>query len=155
MGRDQAGGLSRRGALLAAAGAMAAMLAPRLAAATPAAVAEALARLQAGRPVSQGRIRIDLPLIAENGQSVPLTVAVDSPMTAADHVAALHVFAEGNPLPGVASFRFTPACGRAVASTRIRLAQSQNVVCLAEMSDGRLFAAKAEVRVTVGGCGAG
>jgi sulfur-oxidizing protein SoxY len=74
-------------------------------------------------------------------------------MTDADFVKSVHVFADGNPLPGVASFHFSPACGKASASTRMRLATTQNIVCVAEMSDGKLFMAKAEVKVTIGGCG--
>ena len=63
------------------------------------------------------------------------------------------IFADGNPSPGVVSYKFTPACGKASAATRMRLAKTQNVVCIAEMSDGKLFSAKAEVKVTIGGCG--
>lgn len=145
---------TRRGAL--AAGAMAlvvAALAPRLALADTAAVEAELKKLIAGKTVAEGRIRLDLPAIAENGLVVPLTVDVESPMTEADHVKAVHVFAEGNPLPGVVSFYFSPMSGRASASTRIRLAQTQNVVALAEMSDGKLFTVRQEVKVTIGGCG--
>ena len=68
-------------------------------------------------------------------------------------VKAVHVFADGNPLPGVVTYRFTPACGKAAASTRMRLAQTQNIVCVAEMSNGALYTAKANVKVTIGGCG--
>jgi sulfur-oxidizing protein SoxY len=84
---------------------------------------------------------------------VPLTVSVESPMTAADHVKAIHIFADKNPTPDVASFQLTPAMGRASADTRIRLGQTQDVVAIAEMSDGTLFMARAEVKVTIGGCG--
>lgn len=98
-------------------------------------------------------ITLDLPQIAENGNTVPLRVLVESPMTAEDHVAAVHIFAEGNPRPGVASFRFTPKSGRAEAATRMRLAKTQNVMAIAEMSDGKAYVSKAEVKVTIGGCG--
>jgi sulfur-oxidizing protein SoxY len=74
-------------------------------------------------------------------------------MTDADYVKAVHVFADGNPLPGVITYRFTPACGKAAASTRMRLAQTQNVVCIAELSNGSLHMAKVNVKVTIGGCG--
>jgi sulfur-oxidizing protein SoxY len=74
-------------------------------------------------------------------------------MTDADHVKAVHVFAEGNPLPNVISYKFTPACGKAAASARMRLAQTQNVVCIAEMSNGTLYRANATIKVTIGGCG--
>jgi sulfur-oxidizing protein SoxY len=84
---------------------------------------------------------------------VPVNVEVESPMTDADYVKSVHVFAEGNPLPGVVSYKFTPASGKASASTRMRLAETQNIVCIAEMSTGKLHMAKANVKVTIGGCG--
>jgi len=98
-------------------------------------------------------IRLDVPQIAENGLVVPISVDVESPMTEADHVKAVHVYADGNPLPGVVTFRFSPLAGKAMASTRMRLAQTQNIVCVAEMSNGALHTAKANVKVTIGGCG--
>ncbi len=94
-----------------------------------------------------------VPEIAENGLVVPIGVEVESPMTDADYVKAVHVFADGNPQPGVVSYQFTPACGKASAATRMRLAQTQDVICIAEMSNGDLFSAKANVKVTIGGCG--
>ena len=105
------------------------------------------------RSAEQGRIVIDLPAIAENGNTVPLSVEVDSPMTEADHVKALHVMTERNPDPEVATFYFTPRSGRAIVATRIRLAESQTVHALAEMSDGSVYAAARAVEVTIGGCG--
>jgi sulfur-oxidizing protein SoxY len=74
-------------------------------------------------------------------------------MTDADYVKAVHVLAEGNPLPNVLSYKFTPACGKAAASARMRLAQTQNVVCIAEMSNGTVYKATATIKVTIGGCG--
>ncbi len=108
---------------------------------------------QCDRAPQDGRITLELPQIAENGNTVPLSIEVDSPMTAQDYCKAVHIFAEGNPRPDVASIHFTPACGRAVASTRMRLAKTQNVVAIAEMSDGSVYMTKAEVKVTIGGCG--
>ena len=93
------------------------------------------------------------PAIAENGLVVPLGVDVESPMSEADFVKALHVFADGNPNPGVVSFYFTPMMPRATVQIRMRLAQTQNIVAVAEMSDGKLFTTKREVKVTIGGCG--
>ena len=84
---------------------------------------------------------------------VPITVSIDSPMTAEDYVKSVHIFADGNPRPDVASFHFTPACGVATCSTRIRLAKTQNIVAVAEMSNGDVYMAKSEVKVTIGGCG--
>jgi sulfur-oxidizing protein SoxY len=145
---------TRRFALAAGALAFAAAaIAPRLAFAKPSDVEAEFAKLLGGKKPSDGRIKLDLPAIAENGLVVPLGVDIDSPMTDADHVKAVHVFADGNPQPGVVSFYFTPQCGKAAASTRIRLAQTQNIVALVEMSNGSFFTASQEVKVTIGGCG--
>jgi sulfur-oxidizing protein SoxY len=147
-------GMSRRAALASgAAAAFAALLAPNLALATPETVEAELKKLFGDKKFADGKVKIDAPQIAENGLVVPISVEVESPMTDASHVKALHVFADGNPLPGVATFRFTSAAGRAAASTRMRLAQTQNIICVAEMSDGAVHMAKAEVKVTIGGCG--
>jgi sulfur-oxidizing protein SoxY len=100
-----------------------------------------------------GRISLELPQIAENGNTVPIAIEIDSPMTESDYVKAVHIYAEKNPLPKVASFHFTPRSGRARASTRMRLLKTQNVVAVAEMSDGSVYMAKTEVKVTIGGCG--
>ncbi len=100
-----------------------------------------------------GRIGLELPQIAENGNTVPISFEVDSPMSESDYVKAVHVFAEKNPLPNVATFHFTPRSGKARASTRMRLAKTQNIVAVAEMSDGSVYMAKTEVKVTIGGCG--
>ena len=127
------------------------LLAP--AGARAAGVAE-LDKLLAGRtPIAGGPLRLDVPSIAENGLVVPLSVEMDSPMTEADHVTAIHVFAEGNPVPLTATFRFTAESGKAAASTRIRLAQTQTVIAVAETSTGKLYEARGEVKVTIGGCG--
>ncbi len=134
-------------------GGLAAALMPRLARADAAAVEDAIKKLYGDKKPAEGKIKLDLPQIAENGNTVPLTVTVDSPMTAEDYVKAVHVWADGNPLPGLASFYFTPAAAKAVASTRLRLARTQNIVAIAETNKGELFATKTEVKVTIGGCG--
>ncbi len=103
-------------------------------------------------PITDGGIALRVPAVAENGGQVPLTVVVESPMTAADHVSAIHVFATRNPTPGVATFRLTPLLARAEVQTRIRLAEDQRIVVLAQSSDGRVRRATAELRVTTGGC---
>lgn len=139
-------------ALGALAGAAAAVIAPRLAFADAKAVAAEIAALYGDRAPAAGRIKLDLAQIAENGLAVPIGVEVESPMTDADYVRSVHVFADGNPAPSVVSFAFTPDCGRAAAATRMRLAQSQNIIVVAEMSDGRLFSHRQDVKVTVGGC---
>jgi len=99
-----------------------------------------------------GRIRIVLPQLAENGNSVPLEIRVDSPMTETDHVRSVHVFAERNPRPLVASFRFGPEAGRAQLTTRIRLAGSQRVLALVVLSDGSCWTDATEVVVTSAAC---
>jgi sulfur-oxidizing protein SoxY len=101
----------------------------------------------------EGKVSIKAPELAENGNNVPVTVGVASPMTEADHVKAIHIVAEGNPSPGVASFFFTPANGKAEVQLRVRLAQTQRIVVIAQMSDGSLGRADREVKVTLGGCG--
>jgi sulfur-oxidizing protein SoxY len=105
-----------------------------------------------GAQAVEGGITLRAPATAENGGQVPLTILLESPQTAAEHVTAIHVFATRNPTPGVASFRLTPALARAEVQTRIRLAESQIVVVLAQLSDGSLRRANAEIRVTTGGC---
>lgn len=118
-----------------------------------AAVNEHIAQIAGGRPIQEGRVSLDAPEIAENGNTVPIAVSADSPMTAEDHVKAIHVFAAGNPRPEVCTFHFTPKNGECWASTRIRLAKTQKVYALAEMSDGSLYMTSREVKVTIGGCG--
>jgi sulfur-oxidizing protein SoxY len=130
-----------------------AILAPRMAFADEQAVAAEIKKLYGDKTMASGKIKLDVPEIAENGLVVPINVEIESPMTDADYVKAVHVYADGNPLPGVVSYKFTPACGKASASTRMRLAQTQNIVCIAEMSNGSLHMAKANVKVTIGGCG--
>jgi sulfur-oxidizing protein SoxY len=120
--------------------------------ATPAEAKEAILKLTAGATVKPGRVTLELPPLVENGNSVPLTVSVDSPMTTADHVKAIHVIVEKNPQPYVASFHLGPRAGRARVSTRIRLADSQSVVAICEMSDGSFWSGSAESVVTLAAC---
>ena len=110
-------------------------------------------KLYGDKKMTEGKIKLDLPSIAENGLVVPLTFEVESPMSDKDYVKAVHIFSEGNPSPGIASFRFSPMSPKAAAAIRIRLAQTQNIIAVAEMSSGELFTAKKEVKVTIGGCG--
>jgi sulfur-oxidizing protein SoxY len=102
---------------------------------------------------SEGKFALELPEIAENGNTVPFTVSVESPMTEKDHVKAIHIIATANPQPGVATFRLSPLSGKASVSSRMRLARTQDVVAIAELSDGRFLMAKRPVKVTIGGCG--
>jgi sulfur-oxidizing protein SoxY len=132
--------------------AFAGLLLSRAAQATPAQAVSLLAQLGRAKP-KDGRITLTAPEIAENGNTVPLTIAVESPMTAKDHVKLLRVVADGNPNPGVATFHFTPANGRAEVQLRCRLAQTQKLIVVAEMSDGSLWTTAQDVKVTIGGCG--
>jgi len=106
-----------------------------------------------GKTATEGRVRLDLPEIAENGNTVPMTVSVESPMTEQSYVSDVLVVAEGNPRGGMVTFHFSPASGVAEANTRIRLAETQNVVAIAKMNDGSFFTASKQVKVTIGGCG--
>jgi sulfur-oxidizing protein SoxY len=113
----------------------------------------ALKKILGDAKPTEGKLRIDTPEIAENGNTVPYTVAVDSPMTEASYVKTLHVLAGGNPLPVIASFQLTPASGRAFVASRMRLARSQDVIAIAELSDGSFLLTRKAVKVTIGGCG--
>jgi sulfur-oxidizing protein SoxY len=113
----------------------------------------AIADFTGGATPQSGRITLTAPEIAENGNTVPISIAVESPMTADDYVASVLIIAEGNPNPEVAMLHFTPMSGEASASTRMRLAKTQNVIAVAKMSDGSTFMDKKEVKVTIGGCG--
>jgi sulfur-oxidizing protein SoxY len=147
------GAPSRRTFLTTVTGAIAITLLPSTLSAAADDVKAEIKKLYGDKPMKDGKIKIDLPSIAENGLVVPLGFEVESPMTEKDYVKAVHFFAEGNPNPLVASFFFTALAPKAAASIRIRLAQTQNVVAVAEMSSGELFTSAKEVKVTIGGCG--
>jgi sulfur-oxidizing protein SoxY len=145
---------SRREILaLGAAGAALAVGAGSPATATPAEAAAEIAKFTGGTTPQRGRISIDLPEIAENGNTVPLSITIDSPMTADDHVSDIMVVAEGNPRPGLATFHLTPLSGRAEVATRIRMAATENIVVVAKTSKGQFFTEQKQVKVTIGGCG--
>jgi sulfur-oxidizing protein SoxY len=139
------------GAFLAG-GAVALRLSIRPAAATPEMMQDAIRAAIGEAPVKKGKVKLDLPPIVENGNSVPCTVSVDSPMTATDYVKAIHVFNEKNPQPNVISVKLGPRAGRANFSTRIRLADSQTVTAIAEMSDGSCWSDDIDVIVTLAAC---
>jgi sulfur-oxidizing protein SoxY len=146
--------IRHRDGLAMAVGLMGLSVAPRSARAQMAAPTQAaVERVLAGRSAEEAGITLRVPPIAENGNIVPMTVIVDSPMTEADHIRVFHVFADKNPTPEVATLRLTPAMGRAQVDTRIRLGQAQDVIAIAETSGGRLLIGRAEVKVTIGGCG--
>ena len=114
---------------------------------------EAIKKFTGGKAPTAGKVTLDLPEIAENGNTVPMTVMVESPMTEQSHVTDVLVVADGNPRSGVVAFHFTPASGVAEANVRIRLAVTQNVTAIAKMNDGSFYSASKQVKVTIGGCG--
>src|SRR3954471_3344617 len=125
---------------------------PQPAEATPAAMAGAIRDVAGAAVVRTGKVKLDVPPLVENGNAVPMTVSVTSPMTAEDHVRSIHVFVEKNPQPNVGNFVLGPRAGRAQVSTRIRLADSQKVVAVAKLSDGSFWSASADVVVTLAAC---
>jgi len=149
-----ASGLSRRSLLAAGAVAGAALVHARPAQATalPAELAAAVAVFTAGAPLREGRVVLDIAQLVDNGNAVPVTVSVDSPMTPADHVAALALFNERNPQRDVFTARLGPRSGRARVSSRIRLATSQKLVAVARMSDGSCWSRTVDVIVTLAAC---
>jgi sulfur-oxidizing protein SoxY len=118
-----------------------------------AATDKSLMEFSGGKAPATGRITLNAPEIAENGNTVPISVTVESDMTDASYVESVVVLAEGNPNPSVATFHFTPMSGEASATTRMRLAGTQNVIAIAKMNDGSVFMDKKLVKVTIGGCG--
>ncbi|MGI9477584.1 MAG: thiosulfate oxidation carrier protein SoxY [Hyphomicrobiaceae bacterium] len=114
---------------------------------------EAMKTIVGDAKPAEGKVSVVLPEIAENGNTVPFSVAVESPMSDSDYVKKVHVFATGNPRPDVASFSFSPASGKAAVSSRMRLGKTQDVIAVAEMSNGKFYMAKRTVKVTIGGCG--
>ena len=151
--------LSRRQVLAAGGGALSAIAAftmmPGAALATPKDARAMLAALTRNAPLKKGRVRITLPAITDRGPFTRLVVTVDSPMTEDDHVKAIHIVAERNTVPDIASFHLGPGNGRAEVATRVRLKKSQNIVAVAEMSDGSAYLGRTRVKVLTGagGCG--
>jgi sulfur-oxidizing protein SoxY len=125
---------------------------PCAAEATPETMAAAIREVTGGAPLNSGKVKVDIPPLVENGNAVPLTVTVESPMTEADHVKAIHVFNEKNPQPHVFNAWLGPKNGRATIATRIKLADAQKVVAVAETSTGEFFTASADVIVTIAAC---
>jgi sulfur-oxidizing protein SoxY len=136
---------------LGAAGALI-MMRPGAAWSTPETVQEAIRERIGERQPQPGGMTLILPKVAETGNSVPLTVTVDSPMTPEEHVLRIHVFVPGNPLPVAATYHLGRRTGKAEVSTRIRLARTQVVLALAEMNDDSVRSATASVVVTLGAC---
>jgi sulfur-oxidizing protein SoxY len=150
---DQVGGNTRRALLTAVVGAgIAAIVRIEPSRATPASMKTSIRKVVGEALVKKGKVRIDVPALVENGNSISLSIKVDSPMTAEDHVKAIHVFNELNPQPNIISAYFGPRAGLAKISTRFRLADTQTVVAIAQMSDGSFWSVSADVVVTVPAC---
>jgi sulfur-oxidizing protein SoxY len=137
------------GALLAGAS----LLVVRPATATPDELTAALRETFGDRPISRGRVKLEIPRLAENGSVVPVIVSVDSPMTQQDHVSSIHLFAEKNHLPRILEMQFGPYNGKAVVSTRVRVATSQQLTAVAVLSDGSLWSTAADIEVVTSECG--
>lgn len=128
------------------------VLALRPGRATPSSMQAAIRGVAGNSSITRGKIALDIPALVENGNVVPLTIAVDSPMTATDFVKGIHVFTEKNPQPHVIDIKLGPRAGKAIVSTRIRLSDAQKVVAIAEMSDGTFWSESADVIVTLAAC---
>jgi sulfur-oxidizing protein SoxY len=120
--------------------------------ATPETMAAAIRTVTGGAAVQSGKVKLDIPPLVENGNSVPMTVTVTSPMTPTDYVKSIHVFNEKNPQPNLGNFYLRPGAGRAQVATRVRLADSQKIIAIAKLSDGSLWSVTAEVVVTLAAC---
>ena len=120
--------------------------------ATPAAMQAAIRTVVGENQINRGKVTLDIPPLVENGNTVACSVAVDSPMTAADYVRAIHIFNEKNPQPNVIGVHLGPRAGRAKVSTRIRLADTQRVIAIAELSDGSFWSDSVDVVITLGAC---
>lgn len=125
---------------------------PRPAEATPASMTSAIRTVVGEAAVRSGKVKLDVPPLVENGNTVPMTVSVQNPMTPADHVVSIHVFNEKNPQPNIGNFYLGALAGRAQISTRIRLADSQKIVAIARLSDGTFWSATVDVVVTLAAC---
>ena len=136
------------------AGACALAVMPLSANATPQSVQGEIDRLASGKTLKDdARVMLTLPEIAENGGTVPLTVNIESPMSDAEHIKAVHIYADGNPQPDVASYFLGTFNGKAELSLRMRLSKSQSVVAVAETNTGEVWVGRKQVKVTLGGCG--
>jgi sulfur-oxidizing protein SoxY len=120
--------------------------------ATPETMAAAIRKVVGEAPIHKGKVMIDVPPLVENGNTVPVTISVDSPMTAADYVKSIHLFNEKNPQPNVIGAYLSPRAGKAALSTRIKLADAQKIVAVAQLSDGSFWSDEADVIVTIAAC---
>src|ERR1700749_3721387 len=139
----------RRTFLEIAGGAAVAVVTIRPLAATPAMLNAAIRNVVGEAPVRAGKVTLDIPPLVENGNTVPMTVSVASPMTDKDYVKSIHVFNEKNPQPNIGNFYLSPAAGRAQVATRIRLADTQKVVAIARLSDDTFWSTSVDIVVTL------
>ncbi len=145
--------VSRRGFLVATgAVAMITILPASPARATPEMLEAAIREVTGGKQLNPGKVALDIPPLVENGNAVPMKVSVESPMTAKDHVKAIHVFNEKNPQAHVLNAYIGPRAGKAIIQAHIKLADSQRVVAIAELSDGTFWTASVDVIVTIAAC---
>jgi sulfur-oxidizing protein SoxY len=144
--------MKRRGFLAAAAGALALPVLAESARAQVNPLDPNIWAVTNGAPVKKGKVKLELPQLADNGNSVPMKVSVESPMTEAEHVKSIHLFSERNPVPRMASFYLGPRAGKAEISSRVRLAGSQRVTAIAQFSDGTFWSDSAHVQVTLSAC---
>jgi sulfur-oxidizing protein SoxY len=151
-GRPEAGLDRRRVVTGAAAGLLAAALPGGATAEAAPELAQLIARVTEGATPERGRITLEIPALAENGNSVDTRIVVESPMTPADHVRWIHLIAEKNPFPDMARFHLGPRAGRAEVATTLRIAQSQKLTAVAALSDGRFVMADADIVVTLSAC---
>jgi sulfur-oxidizing protein SoxY len=124
----------------------------RPAEATPETMATAIRNVVGAAVVRTGKVKLDVPPLVENGNTVPLTISVANPMTPSDYVKSIHIFNEKNPQPNVGNFYLGPRAGRAQISTRIRLADSQKIIAIARLSDDSFWSVTADVVVTLAAC---
>src|SRR3954447_16340559 len=129
-----------------------AQLDPNIAAKRKASLEAAIRKVTGGKPVRPGKVTLDVPPLVDNGNTVPVTISVDSPMTAANHVQAIHLFTEKNPQPFVLTAHLGPRAGRAKISGRCRIADTGNVIAVAQMSDGTFWSDTISVVVTLSAC---
>jgi sulfur-oxidizing protein SoxY len=132
--------------------ALASVVATKSARATPETMQAAIRKVVGAAPVRKGKVTIDVPPLVENGNTVPVTIAVDSPLTATDYVKSIHLFNEKNPQPNVIGAYLAPRAGKAALSTRIKLADAQKIVAVAQLSDGSFWSDEADVIVTIAAC---
>ena len=143
---------TRRRVALGAAALAATPLLPRVAVGTPAEAEQAIREVLGEAKGQDGKVKLDLPPIAENGNSVPVTVTVESAMSATDYVKSIHLFAEQNPLPNIAHFHLGPRAGKPEVATRVRLFVSQRIHAVARLSDDTFWHDSAEILVTLSAC---